>query len=383
MHPDKLKGLNRRQLAALAVRIGHRQDWADQQSEVYLRKLLMDAKDPDAAAPAPAAPAAKAAPLVVNMDDAIAARITEKVKPAVQDALTSPLLTAARKAAREEAAMYARENFIMLPAVGSKPPEVVNMGLMHMTSDQLLEMVYADIPAYIYGPSGSGKSHAGEQVAAILSASTGKKFEYHFQSFCESTQLHELIGYRDAVGNVHRTPLREAWEHGGVWLGDEMDAAPAVLVYLNAALSNGWCLFPDGKIKKHADCRIIAAGNTVGLGATAEYTGRQRLDRAVIARFGFLRWDYDEKLELAISGADQEKWVKHVQKLRKAHKSLGASAPDIAITPRASIYGARLLRLNPSISFETLEQRFVWQGAEEDDILKVRSAAAKMGGGVW
>jgi cobaltochelatase CobS len=53
------------------------------------------------------------------------------------------------------------------------------------------------------------------------------------------------MGYMDAHGKLVRTLLREAYEHGGVFLLDEIDAGnPGVLTVLNALLANGQVGFP-------------------------------------------------------------------------------------------------------------------------------------------
>ncbi len=136
-----------------------------------------------------------------------------------------------------------------------------------------------------------------------------------------------------------RTAYREIFEHGGVWLADEVDGSTAnALLPMNAGWANGWQMFPDGLVKRHKDCCIIAAANTWGHGATSTYVGRYKLDKATLNRFGKLYWDYDESLELALcSNAD---WCKHVQALRAA---AFAKKLEVLITPRASFDGADYL----------------------------------------
>jgi cobaltochelatase CobS len=151
---------------------------------------------------------------------------------------------------------------------------------------------------------------------------------------------HELLGFIDAAGRYHRTPFREAFEHGGVYLFDEVDGSDnAALLALNAALANGRASFPDAQIERHKDCRIIATANTWGLGATADYVGRSKIDAAFLSRFPVrLPWDYDTALEVAISGnAD---FARRVQAARERARAAGLK---VLIDPRATMAGAALI----------------------------------------
>jgi cobaltochelatase CobS len=90
---------------------------------------------------------------------------------------------------------------------------------------------------------------------------------------------------------------------------------------------------------RHPDSLIIATANTWGLGATADYVGRSKLDAAFLSRFPIrIHWDYDEKLEQQICGNVQ--WAKRVQKARRAAKKAGIK---VIICPRISIGGAALI----------------------------------------
>jgi hypothetical protein len=257
-----------------------------------------------------------------------------------------------------------------------KPDErTVDVGLAHESFPDLLDWAIDRQPVYLYGPAGSGKSTAGQQVAKALG------LPFYLMSFGPASQAHDLLGYRDAgTGTYHASPFYQAYKHGGVCLWDEFDASPDVMVIANAALANGHFTFPNAElVSKHADCIIIGAGNTIGLGATDEYVSRQRQDAATRNRFAFMRWDYDEALELGAAGEDQIKWVRHVQRLRKAHRSLGASAsPDLLISPRASIIGARRLRRKPDTSWNMLEEALIWQGCTDDERQKIQQAANKL-----
>jgi len=185
---------------------------------------------------------------------------------------------------------------------------------------------------WINGPAGSGKSYATRQFAQAAGQA------YHFQG--ASLMPHEVLGFIDAAGTYHRTSFREAFEFGGVFTFDEADAwSNEALLVLNAALANGRMQFPDALVERHIDCRIIATANTFGLGGTADYVGRQKIDMAFLSRFPVrLMWTYDVALEVAISGnAD---FARRVQAARERAKAAGLK---IMINPRDSMAGAALI----------------------------------------
>lgn len=187
----------------------------------------------------------------------------------------------------------------------------------HKCMPVLLRRVRIKQNCLIVGPAGSGKTHAAHMVAEAL----GLKF--YPMSVGPQTSKSDLIGYVDAHGKLVRTVLREAYEHGGLFLLDEVDAGnPGVLTILNALLANSVCSFPDGVVAKHENFRCIAAGNTYGQGANRQYVGRQQLDAATLDRFVGIDWDYDESLESKL-GASQPDWVLYVWALRKAADKLG------------------------------------------------------------
>lgn len=185
---------------------------------------------------------------------------------------------------------------------------------------------------WIAGPAGSGKTYAAKTFAKAAGLS------FHFNGAL--SMPHELLGFIDAAGTYHRTPFREAFEKGGVYVFDEVDGSDnAALLALNAALANGRASFPDGAIERHKDCIIIATANTWGLGGTAEYVGRSKIDAAFLDRFGVrLLWSYDTALEVAISGNPD--FARRVQAARERARAAGLK---VLISPRATMAGAALI----------------------------------------
>lgn len=212
-----------------------------------------------------------------------------------------------------------------------------DMGVQHEKFPLLLKMVAARgtdgyrLNIWLPGPAGSGKTRAAMEVAKALA------MPFRFCGALDSA--YALLGFTDATGGTVRTQFREAYEHGGVFLFDEVDASdPSAVLALNAALANGHCAFPDKVVERHKDCCIIAAANTWGHGGTFEYVGRLKQDAAFLSRFVVLPWPYDEKLERAIS--PDEAWAEFVQRVRAnvAHHKIA-----VVISPRATTNGAALL----------------------------------------
>lgn len=210
------------------------------------------------------------------------------------------------------------------------------IGRQHMDFDKLLKLCAVrrkgtGLNIWMTGPAGSGKTTAAENCAKALG------IPFKFTGAIDNE--FKLLGFIDASGKCVRTAFREAYEHGGVFLLDEVDGChPAALLALNAALANGYCDFPDGAVMRHADCVIIAAANTWGQGATHEYVGRAKLDAASLDRFVMMPWQYDEALERDTCGRPQ--WAQWVQAVRAKALSVGEK---VIISPRASYDGAALL----------------------------------------
>ncbi len=256
-----------------------------------------------------------------------------------------------------------REIDVNLPGKKTK-----KIAAQHKTFETLLLMVATKTPVYMVGPAGSGKTHAAEQVAKALG------LDYYCESVCIQTPASKLVGYMDATGNYVQTVFRQAYEHGGIFLLDEMDNGNAnVLAILNAALANGQASFPDGMVKRHKDFFCIAAANTYGYGADRQYVGRCQLDAATLDRFITLEWDYDEALERKIACNDE--WTDYVQAARKAASTLGIR---VVISPRASVHGGRLLEAG--MPREAVEHAVLYKALDKQSVQKIKAHALTNGG---
>ena len=188
-------------------------------------------------------------------------------------------------------------------------------GIVHNKFQTVLHYVANDIPIYLYGEAGSGKNVLCEQVAEALG------MDFHFMN--SVTDEFKISGFIDAYGKYHETEFYKAFKNGGIFFLDELDAsAPEVLVCLNAAIANRYFAFPNGKVEAHPDFRVIAAGNTLGTGADASYTGRMQLDAASLNRFVVVEVEYDRNIDMLCAGND-EQLVKFICEFRKVTKDIG------------------------------------------------------------
>lgn len=220
--------------------------------------------------------------------------------------------------------------------VGDKTGEV--KGLKHKQLEQLINYAALRLSPLLVGMAGTGKTHAGEQVADAL----GLKF--YAMSVGAQTSKSDIIGYMAANGQYVPTHFREAYENGGVFLMDEIDAGNAnVLIQINAALSNNLCAFPDAMVKRHEDFVFIASANTFGNGANRQYVGRNQLDAATLDRFAVIEWFIDDDIESQLTtGVNGKAWYMAVRAARDyvAEKSIRA-----LISPRATQKGSKLLHI--------------------------------------
>lgn len=208
-----------------------------------------------------------------------------------------------------------------------------NMGVQHKNFPILVSVLSQRVNCLMVGQAGSGKTMGAEKAAEALG------LKYYTISVGAQTTKTEFFGYMDATGKYVRTLFREAFEFGGVFLLDEMDAGNAnVLVSINQALANGITAFPDGMVPKHPDFILVATANTWGNGTNRDYVGRNQLDAATLDRFAMIEWSYDEELEESL--VENKKWLREVRRIRNivAEKKIRT-----VVSPRASITGSKLL----------------------------------------
>jgi len=258
-----------------------------------------------------------------------------------------------------------KDNVKTIQVVNTETQERKDLGIQHFLFETALTVIQGGCNLMLVGPAGSGKTHMVHAIADALS------IRFIPQSVTSQTSLSSLMGYMSASGAYVSSPFRDAYENGGLYLLDEIDAGNAnVISALNAATSNGCCLFPDNTlIEKHANFRIAAGANTYGRGANRQYAGRNPIDGATLDRFVVLDMPYDEALENAL--ATNRDWCREVQNIRKAVDSM----PDIKhiVSPRATFAGSKLLAMG--IDRETVREMTIWKGLNAETKARIVAQA--------
>jgi len=179
--------------------------------------------------------------------------------------------------------------------------DVEVQGRQHNDFKKALTLLNIHQQLMLVGPTGSGKTHLSAQIAKGLNLSFG-----HLSCTAGMSEAH-ITGRMVADGSFITTQFIEAYENGGVFLFDEVDAAdPNVLLLINSAISNGVLSVPNRKeassSKRHKDFYCVCAANTFGKGSF-EYSGREILDEAFLDRFvgATVKVDYDTALELELT----------------------------------------------------------------------------------
>lgn len=190
----------------------------------------------------------------------------------------------------------------------------------------------AGLHSMLVGPAGSGKTFAAHQLAEALGLP--------FASVCFTAGASEtwLFGRQTPNGFIEG-PFPKAFREGGVFLGDELDAADSnMLLCINTALANGLLYNPiNGElIKQHQNFVFVAGANTAGFGSSAVYTGRNRPDGSTLTRFVKIPVDYDDAVEEMLCPD-----VDLREKLQSARKILRSERTEYIISSRCMDYAYR------------------------------------------
>lgn len=237
----------------------------------------------------------------------------------------------------------------------------------HDALPDVLRWLSADVPVYLVGPAGSGKTTLAQQCAEALGC------DFYFSGAVVGAHL--LTGYMTPAGVYVSTAFRQWWNKGGVFLLDEIDGSdPRAIVAVNAMLdlaARPLVTWPDGVTSKaHPDCRLIVSANTVGAGATSEYVGRFRLDAASLSRFAQVAVDYSAKVEGAIAAAaGLPEWLELVRAARAAAANTGAK---LVIGTRAVKAGCAGLLAGLTVG--QCCDALIWPTADEATRSKLKSA---------
>lgn len=265
----------------------------------------------------PAQPTASAAGIMDGFVAALAASIAPMLPGMISTTVES--MTAGMASDVEKNVLNAVSKQVAEAVEKLNVPQVVTLrvdngtttkevkGLQHEKLQTIIKLAAMKKKIYMYGPAGTGKNVIAKQVAEAL--------DLKFYSCSQIVMKHELIGYCDANGNYIATDFYRAFTNGGLFFFDELDSScPDAVVAINQAIENRYLEFPgQGMLTAHSDFRVIAAGNTCGVGATAQYTGRAALDASTLNRFMVVNIDYSPAIENAIAPANVVKACRDIR----------------------------------------------------------------------
>lgn len=209
-----------------------------------------------------------------------------------------------------------------------------------------------NIPVYLWGHAGVGKSTVLEQIAAHTNR------PYVRVQHTANTEEAHIVG--QTLANKDGTyfepgPLSLAMRNGWMYNADEYDFAHASVLAVYQPVLEGKSLVikeapPEWRtIKPHKNFRFVATGNTNGSGdETGLYIGTNMGNAANYSRFGIIQnveyMPTKQEVQVLVSQSgivseDAKKLVDFAQDVRKAYDAGNMSA---TIGPRELIYAARI-----------------------------------------
>lgn len=289
----------------------------------------------------------------------VEAAIAELIAATKQDAPAPSIDEDRVRELIEEYSKTPRVTDVVIHQKGKEPKVVKGQHFMY---SEVLAYAAAGENTALVGPAGSGKSTMLENIAKEL------ELDYYFQGAVQ--QEHKIMGSLDANNNYRRTPFREAFENGGVFVFEEADGShPRALLSANNAVAGDWCDFPDGMVKKHEDFVCFMCMNTYGTGASREYVGRNQLDGASLDRFAFIEMPYDEAMEMQAATAINSEAVSWVHTVQAFRRKVEAAGIRHIVSPRASIKGANLLK--HGVSVESITKSLLHKGLSTDQLTQI------------
>lgn len=238
--------------------------------------------------------APKTAGISVDMIDVIQKEIAKGLASQAESART--LINAALKGTLDQVEAKLASIEAPRPLVMAVKIDDVKRKLTHVASESLQSLLInakVGVNTLLVGPAGCGKTLAAHQLAEAL----GLRFGH--VCFTAGASESWLFGRQTANGFIEGE-FCDFYANGGVFLGDELDAADSnMLLAVNTALANGHLKNPiNGKTYlKHKDFVFVGAANTFGRGANELYTGRNRLDAATLNRFSITLMEYSTDIE--------------------------------------------------------------------------------------
>lgn len=248
--------------------------------------------------------------------------------------------------------------------------------LFHEMFDDVLTAVMENVNPYLIGPSGCGKTYMVRQIGELLNLECA--------DIGYVNEEYDILGYVTATGDYNESVFYRLYKYGGIAFCDELDNGNGkATVKLNSFLSNqedSYYFFPGGeRVNRHANFRVIAAGNTNGNGADVNYNTREKIEESVQQRMIPIFVDYDNRVEREIL-RDQPDWYEFGCAFRMAtdqwEEACGMPAQGIFTTRDA--YRIRQYLSNGSFSKEKIMNYEFVQTKEPEYLGYLAEALAKI-----
>lgn len=290
-----------------------------------------------------------------TLEEAMAKVFIENKKDLIKEELTDKIFEQAKQRIEEEyGTIYKKVKL-------ETEEKEIDFGdeVLHEKFDTILKFVKQNEPVFLVGEAGTGKNYICKQVAKALG------LDFYFSNAV--TQEYKLTGFTDAMGNYQESQFYKAFKNGGLFMLDEMDASiPEVLVILNAAIANRYFDFPApiGYVEAHPDFRVVAAGNTMGFGASYTYVGRNQLDGASLDRFAMVDINYDINIETRCANNDIElvNFIREVRRIAKEKKIM------LIVSYRAI---SRIAKMKDLIGIEEALKTCLFKTLNKDEIYQI------------
>lgn len=197
-----------------------------------------------------------------------------------------------------------------------------NGEIYHSKTMQIIgDLIEGDWP-YLWGPSGTGKSHMMQQIADLIGID--------FKKAGKITEKYSLLGYNDPQGRYITTPTFVAALYGSLLLLDEFDNGnqdtTLILNDIYSELLNK-ISHPDKScqvifgndipVDINPNFRLISAGNTCGQGENSIFSSRGKIDESLQERMTPIFIDYDSRVEEKIL-SKYPAWYEFFVNFRKA-----------------------------------------------------------------
>jgi len=179
----------------------------------------------------------------------------------------------------------------------------------HKKYEFIKTLIDNKIPVMLEGEAGSGKTTMLMQIAKDLG------LNFYSITGTQQTSVANLLGFRSVTGTYIGTQLREAYEHGGLFLLDEFDGMnPNTILALNS-IENGFLAFPDKVLEAHPNFIMCATVNPAN--QHAAFTGRSKQDAAAMDRFMDVNINRDSDLELELTSKISVAFAEKMRQLLK------------------------------------------------------------------